>query len=74
MFVFCLDCEQKITLESTPDVGNTLCCPICGAEMEVVKIEPIELDWTYHTCSAPLLVGEPSLWSDIYQSVSKTTS
>jgi alpha-aminoadipate carrier protein LysW len=45
--VFCLECEQAINLESRPEEGEVLLCSSCGAELEVINLEPTELDWAY---------------------------
>ena len=45
--VFCIECEQAINLESQPESGEILLCSSCGAELEVINLEPTELDWVY---------------------------
>jgi alpha-aminoadipate carrier protein LysW len=45
--VFCIECEQAINLESQLEEGVILCCASCGAELEVISLEPTELDWVY---------------------------
>jgi alpha-aminoadipate carrier protein LysW len=45
--VFCIECDQAIDLESQPVVGEILMCSSCGAELEVINLEPTELDWVY---------------------------
>lgn len=42
----CPDCGRKIELRQLK-VGEELVCPHCGAELEVVSLEPVELDWAY---------------------------
>jgi alpha-aminoadipate carrier protein LysW len=45
---FCPDCDEKITLNSKPIVvGEKLTCPHCDADLEVISVEPLELDWAY---------------------------
>jgi alpha-aminoadipate carrier protein LysW len=43
----CIDCRQPIKLISWPVEGEFIICPNCGAELEVIGVEPIELDWAY---------------------------
>jgi lysine biosynthesis protein LysW len=43
----CPDCKQKIELWPLLKVGEELLCPYCGAELEVVSTDPVELDWAY---------------------------
>jgi lysine biosynthesis protein LysW len=45
--VFCIDCEKPIRLESQPKQGEIIVCPSCGTELEVINVEPTELDWVY---------------------------
>lgn len=45
--VFCIDCQQPIHLESQPVEGEIIHCPSCGTELEVINLEPTELDWVY---------------------------
>lgn len=44
---YCLDCEEKIVLDSPLKVGQKVTCPHCDAELEVIGLEPLELDWAY---------------------------
>ncbi len=42
---FCPDCEAAIDLEEDDvEEGQTMDCPECGAELEVVNTNPLELD------------------------------
>jgi lysine biosynthesis protein LysW len=34
-------------LNPTPKVGKGLTCPHCGADLEVIGVDPVELDWAY---------------------------
>jgi len=47
MTVFCIDCEQPIKLDSRPREGECIVCASCGAELEVISVEPVELDWAF---------------------------
>ncbi len=44
---FCLDCEYKINLGAHPAEGQKVTCSNCGAELEIISSEPLELDWAY---------------------------
>jgi hypothetical protein len=44
---FCPDCEEPIRLASRPKVGLRLSCRSCSAELEVIEVSPLELDWAY---------------------------
>jgi len=42
---FCPDCEAAIDVdEDDVEEGQTMDCPECGAELEVVNTNPLELD------------------------------
>jgi hypothetical protein len=44
---FCLDCERRIDLGPEPQVGQRVKCSYCEVELEVINLEPLELDWIY---------------------------
>ena len=41
----CVDCGETITLSGRVEVGQIIHCPECGAAMEVVSLDPVEVDW-----------------------------
>lgn len=41
----CPDCSKPIRLDGTPQVGRRVTCPSCMAFLEVINLNPIELDW-----------------------------
>ena len=42
---FCPECEATIDLEDDEvEEGQTMDCPECGAELEVVNTNPLELE------------------------------
>jgi lysine biosynthesis protein LysW len=43
----CIDCRHSIKLISRPVEGEFIICPNCGVELEVIGVEPVELDWAY---------------------------
>lgn len=45
--VECPSCGKEIKLFSNPKVGQQVVCKACDAELEVVWLEPLELDWYY---------------------------
>jgi lysine biosynthesis protein LysW len=44
---YCPDCDGKISITAGGKVGQRLICPHCDAELEVISLEPLELDWAY---------------------------
>jgi lysine biosynthesis protein LysW len=45
-FAYCLDCANRIYLGRRPWVGQAVFCDRCGADLEVTRLHPLELDWT----------------------------
>jgi alpha-aminoadipate carrier protein LysW len=43
----CPACSARINLGSNPRIGQRVKCASCYAELEVVWLDPIELDWPY---------------------------
>jgi alpha-aminoadipate carrier protein LysW len=43
----CPDCGRRIVLRSQPRVGEEVICPHCEADLEVVSLDPLELDWAW---------------------------
>ena len=45
-FAYCLDCGDRIYLGRKPWVGQPAFCDQCGADLEVTRVNPLELEWT----------------------------
>jgi hypothetical protein len=45
-FAYCLDCGGRIYLGAKPWKGQPVFCERCDADMEVTRVNPLELDWT----------------------------
>ena len=43
---YCLDCGSRIYLGRKPWVGQAVFCDSCDADLEVTRVNPLELDWT----------------------------
>jgi alpha-aminoadipate/glutamate carrier protein LysW len=43
----CPACGAKVRLHTKPKMGQRTSCSACKAELEVVWLEPVELDWPY---------------------------
>jgi lysine biosynthesis protein LysW len=43
----CPDCGHKVHLKNPVRIGQEVACPHCDAELEVIEIDPVELDWIY---------------------------
>lgn len=40
----CPECEEKVYVDADSEQGDTVSCDECGADLEVVGLDPIELD------------------------------
>ena len=47
VFVECLDCGAEITLIGQITVGQQMTCSECGTMLEVIGLDPVEVDWIY---------------------------
>jgi alpha-aminoadipate carrier protein LysW len=41
---FCPECEAALDVEDDVEEGQRLDCPECGAELEVVNTNPLEIE------------------------------
>jgi lysine biosynthesis protein LysW len=44
---FCLDCGYSVSLGPQATEGQMITCPNCDAQLEVINLDPLELDWAY---------------------------
>jgi hypothetical protein len=44
---FCPDCEEGISFRVKPKLGQRITCPSCDADLEIINVSPLELDWAY---------------------------
>lgn len=40
----CPDCEADVHVDTDADKGDTVTCDECGTKLEVVGLDPVELD------------------------------
>ena len=43
----CPDCGDRLYFTGKVGLFQRVVCPNCGAELEVVQTEPVELEWAY---------------------------
>ncbi|MBC8335648.1 MAG: lysine biosynthesis protein LysW [Anaerolineae bacterium] len=41
----CISCQEMVNAGNNPLLGKIITCPKCDARLEVVWLEPLELDW-----------------------------
>lgn len=41
----CPSCGAQVSLKGTPKIGTHVTCKSCDTELEVVWLDPLELDW-----------------------------
>jgi alpha-aminoadipate carrier protein LysW len=44
---FCPNCDGEIRLGPQPRIGQRVTCPDCDTELEIIELDPPELDWIY---------------------------
>jgi len=44
----CPECGTALDLEEPPQQGDWIVCSHCQANLEVINLEPLELDWVYN--------------------------
>lgn len=65
---FCVCCDKAVILGSNVSKGQTTTCPDCSTLLEVISLDPPELDWAY----LEQAVNEESLeWDDEYDESSE---
>lgn len=40
----CPECEEKVFVDADSEQGDIVTCEECGADLEVVGLDPVELD------------------------------
>lgn len=40
----CVECDEEIEINDRPRRGLRVICPNCGAQLEVISVNPVELD------------------------------
>ncbi len=43
----CPECNAKLMVTQSPDVGDRIFCKACGGELEIVAVKPLELEAVY---------------------------
>jgi lysine biosynthesis protein LysW len=43
----CPSCGNNVIVGSNPRLGQLFKCQSCSSELEVVSLDPVELDWPY---------------------------
>jgi len=43
---YCPECNSKISVK-TPKIGQIFICRACDTRLEVIDINPLELDWAF---------------------------
>jgi hypothetical protein len=62
--ILCIDCEEPITLGPNVRVGQRLLCPHCAAELEVISLSPLQLDWALDESGQEWEGDEEDDWED----------
>lgn len=43
----CPDCAAEIVFSDRPKLADTVTCPECSTLLEVVSVNPLELEWAF---------------------------
>jgi alpha-aminoadipate carrier protein LysW len=43
----CPSCGEDVVIPGRPELGQRVVCPSCDSELEVIELEPLELDWPF---------------------------
>ena len=43
----CPSCGEWVNLPDHPEIGQKITCLECEADLEVIEVNPVELDWVY---------------------------
>ena len=43
----CPSCGEWVNLLDHPKIGQKITCLECEADLEVIEVNPVELDWAY---------------------------
>jgi hypothetical protein len=43
----CLSCDSKIEIGSKAKIGKFVYCEFCGADFEIIELNPIEIDYAF---------------------------
>ncbi len=43
----CISCDEEIRIRQPLKIGMLVTCADCGAELEVVWLDPLELEWPF---------------------------
>jgi lysine biosynthesis protein LysW len=43
---YCIDCDASVYFAKRPTLRQQVVCPECGAYLEVVKLNPVAMDWS----------------------------
>ncbi len=43
---YCPECDAKVSVNS-PKIGQVIVCRVCETRLEVIDINPLELDWAF---------------------------
>lgn len=41
---YCPECEAQLSLEPGSIAGEIIVCPDCGADLEIIALDPVQVD------------------------------
>jgi hypothetical protein len=43
----CPECDAEVPVGASAVMDQRLCCSLCGAQLVVIGVSPVELDWAF---------------------------
>ena len=60
----CPDCDEDVVFATRPRLGQVVYCSSCDARLEVVEVDPLELDWALDAEDDDLDDKDDEYWDD----------
>ena len=61
----CVECYSRIFFDKDPDLGQIVVCRECGTRLEVIYLNPVELDWLEDGVNADMVMDSEYLDYDV---------
>ena len=65
----CPACDEKIFIGERPKVGQYLLCSICDEKLEIVNLDPIQLDLIFDANDSESNIDEYEYWEKYWNRV-----
>lgn len=69
----CPGCGRPVNVGPQPKGGQRLACPNCGDYLEIINVEPLELDWAFDDFESDWEPDEEELEDEEWDEEDSTT-